>query len=149
MGLFDGIKSFFGSLNKSRKLRDIYDRIEGERGGGTTKEATGKLREAREDLFDLVLNNSDLSKMRRSYDVDEDELRELYHVLEEAGAAHFTYDGHYVAGSSIAFGYPLDFVLRNKDTLLEQPESRRTQMIARRIVRYFENAEQGRIEGVR
>lgn len=60
--------------------------------------------------------------------------------------AHFSHDGHYVAGSGIAIGFPLDFVLRHKDVLLEDPEGWRAKEVARRLVRYFENAEQGRIE---
>ena len=148
MGIFSSLKRWFSTLNKSQKLRDIYDRIEENRNGGTTRNAVGELKQAREDLLEIVRNDDELLKFLHHYGVDPETLRDLYHALEEAGAAHFTHDGHYVAGSSIALTLPLDFVLRHRKVLLEDPNDRKSQRAAQRLVRYFENAEQGRIEDI-
>ena len=148
MGFFSSLKRFFGTLSKSQQLRDIYDRIEENRNGGTTRNAAGELKRAREDLFELVRNDNELLKFLHHYDVGHETLREMYYALEEAGAAHFTHDGHYVAASSIALTLPLDFVLRHKEILLEEPDGHEAQRVAQRLVQYFENAEQGQIESI-
>jgi len=146
MGIFRIVGATFSSLNKSRKLRGIYNRIEKHRHGETTQNASGELRQAREDLIQLVLNDNDLRKIMSFHGVGEESaIRDLYHALEEAGAAHYSSDGHYVAGSGIAFGCCLDFVLRNREELLKDPSSNEARRIAQRLIRYFENGEQGLI----
>src|SRR6266511_881522 len=138
---------FFSSLSKSFKLRSVSKRlgksllngdfsIESMFAAGDAKDA------ALDDLLHLCESDRPVRHVIQQRGATREDLKELYHLLEAAGAGQWV-GAHYVSASELAFGQTLDFALRK----LTKPTGPKgdPREIAYRLIRYFEDGEVGMI----
>ena len=119
------IRTFLWSMKKSRRLQKIARmltpkpdcgeslmRAFAEGGFDAIGARLDEVEEGKRQLFALVREDPDTGKVLKARGLSEADLAKLYERLVRGGAGVFT-KGHWVPASSLAFGAPLDFVLRH------------------------------------
>ena len=142
------LKTLFYSLKKSKKINKI-SKVIGDTSGsdgvgyeGFEKrmEAANKRQEAKEALFDLVMNDPQSSKIIGRHEVGRATIEMAYDRLVEAGAAQWA-GGHFVPVSSVVYPFCLDYLLENL-----KKEDNEFYRVAHRLLLYFRNNEVGKVE---
>jgi hypothetical protein len=102
---------------------------------------------ALQDLLDLILGDPTLVSLLQRYHASREDLQEFYHALLAAGAGQWV-RGHWVAASTLCYGFTLEFVL---DRATEGRAARRTpreiwQDAAFALVEYFAKGKVGQVQ---
>lgn len=130
------------SLKKSKRLREISSRLApSENWMGQVSQGTcdhTRTDRAKEDLFDLCESEPDLRTVLQKHGANRDTLDEIYTNLIKIGAGQYV-RGHFVAASSLAFGFTLDYVIAHKD-------DDSFDVVAYNLILYFQENKQGPVE---
>ena len=159
---------FFTSVKKSVKLRAISKRLSEPlplhkpgRIIDAMFDATKRHNQALDELIDLCQADANISIVMDRHQADRQTLTELYHALCRCGASQWI-SAHYVPASAIAYPFTLDYCLRKlgRGTPIRivgnesgpeapEPSQERTkvrgEVVALRLIRYFDNGEVGPI----
>ena len=125
--------------------------------GQFNKPGVKTLKELDEEIFQLVLNDPDLLREMKKYDINEDKLRKMHSFLVNVWAGQFR-GGAYVASASIATLPTLAYLGRklsqNSDLLMEndkysitkEPKAKDSwQEIAYNLIKYYDSGSMGQI----
>ncbi len=142
---------FFASISKSFKLRSLSKRLGKSmlEGGDFSMERmfadSDEKDVALDDLVRLCTSDRALNHVIAQHGVSREELKELYHLLQAAGAGQWT-RGHYVPASTLAFAQTLDYAVR---ALIKpagsEPNREKVERVAFRLIQYFDRGEVGAI----
>jgi len=91
-----------------------------------------------ESLLDLCERDKYLIQIIKQYGIDRTGLKKIYKELLENGAGQWI-KGHWVAASSLVFGGPLEYLLKNYN-------KKSWTDISWRLIEYFEQVETGSIK---
>jgi len=118
MGFFSGLA---GSYKKSKKLRKLQLKISPpdqtldditSNFMVSLKSGRDEKEEALEEFLDLCINDEGVAKVLSKYDMDRNDLKDIYIQLEFSGFGQWI-KGHYVALSTIAYYEPLLFFVES------------------------------------
>ena len=124
------------SVQKSVRLHEISLALGGAHAAGDL--LGGASAKARDDLFDMVEQDTDLSQIMAKHAASRKDLDDIWFRLKAAGAGQWA-DEHYVLASALAFGPTLHYVLSNRN-------DGDWSTIAGRLVQYFGDGEVGFVE---
>ncbi len=136
------IRTIIRSLKKSKRLRCISLRLTPPENilnqvSPRTFDYT-QMDKAEEELYDLCESDPELSMILQKHGANRDTINKVYTQLIEVGAGQYA-RGHFVAASSLAFGFTLDYVLNHKD-------DKDFDIIAYNLIQYFEVNRKGPVE---
>lgn len=115
----------FSSLKKSYKLgkilrkknRDQQKHLKSLNGNFSVDDIVNNdMYNPTDDIMDMCMSYDELKYLIIFYDIDKNDIEQIYTYLEVSYPL-WTKDGHYMPISSFAFGFTLEHLLRNKDTL--------------------------------
>lgn len=131
--------AIFRSIRKSKRLRDISSKLAApsdwmNRVAQGTCDHT-RIDKAEAELFDLCKTDPELRAVLQKHGANSDTLDHVYTKLIKIGAGQYA-RGHFVAASSLAFGFTLDYVLAHRN-------DERFDVVACNLVEYFQQNKSG------